>query len=62
MTDRTIATLSVVVGLMIIVGLVGLVAIKTQQEKDTFNKYKQEDQPEATFMDALCSDLRVITK
>lgn len=28
-------------------------------ERDTFNKFKRPDQPEATLLDALCSELRI---
>ena len=29
------------------------------QEMKTFNKFKRDEQPKATYMDALCSNLRV---
>ena len=36
--------------------------IYAHYEKETFNKYKSADQPEATIWDALFSELRVETK
>ena len=46
-----IITVSVIVGFVIF--------LPPYMEMKTFNKFKSEDQPKATYWDAVCSELRV---
>ena len=47
---------------LLIAGLLLLVAIGPAKEAATFNKYRDQDSPPATYWDAVFSDLRITTK
>jgi len=49
----------VYLGLAILLILAIVLLVPACVERNTFNKFKRPDQPEATLLDALCSELRI---
>jgi len=48
--------------IVILGGSFGVGVFEAHKEAAVFNKFKSENQPEATWVDAFFSDLRVITE
>jgi len=47
---------------IVFVGIIALGAYAPYREKEVFNKFRDPNTPEATYIDALFSNLRVTTK
>ena len=58
--DRECKITTLIVAFFITISVL-FVGISTNIEKNTFNKYKSPDMPPATFIEALCTQLRVTT-
>ena len=59
--DKTQKVLILVVT-VVIIAILGFAAYAPHREKVTYNKFKDPNTPEASYMDALFADLRVTTK
>ena len=58
---NTEKTLYLIFALMLIIGF-SIAAYAPYREKEVFNEYKDPNQPEATYLDAVFSKLRVTSK
>jgi len=56
--EKTVCSLTV----LFVIAVMAFSLYCPYREMKTFNKYKSANQPEATYMDALCSKLRISTE